>query len=281
MWKFPRKFSLMITLSQIPVSLLIAVEKYGLLATLLICTARDNVTVGSWNSTSSLGSCTQHYRMSQIQLKLWIVSIVVFASFQVCNYERFIREGKIKEDKLPSSLMYLQKLLRSTQPGSEYRRAISSSNRARTQSQAGARGPGAVRWPSHFFWSLHGTMSSASVPEDSRPRGSHWFPFHSSARRTAEQWGRKDRHYWKGSSCTSAFCQHQKAPMWAETRYAENLPEALNYRATSSIHSHLLWNKHSALPLPPRLLDAQKSNTTAPILKNAGAQSTRWEKHQL
>lgn len=151
MWKFPRKFSLMITLSQIPVSLLIAIEKYGLLATLLICTARDNVTVGSWNSTSSLGSRTQHYRMSQIQLKLWIVSIVVFASFQVCNYERFIREGKIKEDKLPSSLMYLQKLLRSTQPGSEYRRAISSSNRARTQSQAGARGPGAVRWPSHFF----------------------------------------------------------------------------------------------------------------------------------
>lgn len=138
----------------------------------------------------------------------------------------------------------------------------------------------AVTFP-FFFWSLHGTMSSASVPEDSRPRGSHWFPFHSSARRTAEQWGRKDQHYWKGSSGTSAFCQHQKAPMWAETRYAENLPEALNYRATSSIHSRLLWNKHSALPLPPRLLDAQKSNTTAPILKNAGAQSTRWEKHQL
>lgn len=177
MWKFPRKFSLMITLSQIPVSLLIAVEKYGLLATLLICTARDNVTVGSWNSTSSLGSCTQHYRMSQIQLKLWIVSIVVFASFQVCNYERFIREGKIKEDKLPSSLMYLQKLLRSTQPGSEYRRAISSSNRARTQSQAGARGPGAVRWPSHFFFGLYmGQCPQQVSPRTRDPEGAIGFP---------------------------------------------------------------------------------------------------------
>lgn len=267
MWNLPRNFSLMITPSQIPVLLLIAVEKCGLLVTVLICTARDNVTVGSWNSTFSLGSRTQHYGMSQIQLKLWIVSIVVFASFQVRNYERFIREGKIEEDKLPSSLMYLQKLLRSTQPGSKYRRVISSSNRARTQSQASARGPGAVRWPSHLFRSLHGTMSSPSVPEDMRPRGSHWFPFHSSAsapRRMVEQWGRKDWHYWKGSSSTSAFCQHQKAPTWAETCYAENLPEALDYRATSSTHSHLLWNKHITLPLPPGLLDAQKWNTLQP-----------------
>lgn len=109
------------------------------------------------------------------------MSIAVFASFSVCNNERFIRGGKVRRTSFlhPScpykSFSRTLNLGVNTSQCSE--KTIGYSKRAHMQLQANTEGPGAVQLPAPaaIFWSPHGGSDrtfSPNVPQEVKTRGS-------------------------------------------------------------------------------------------------------------
>lgn len=160
------------------------------------------------------------------------MSIVVFASFQVCNDEKFIREGKkkglasfiphvpTKAFKQHSTREWIQRSLQLLWPGSH---AITGNAQAQAQCSD---------LPSSFQLRVEGQMGPHPHQPPRRKQGlkQRQLSGHLTALQTLQTGATdsKELCYWKGSSGASALCQRWKSPTWTEKHYAENIPEALN-----------------------------------------------------